>query len=70
MVAHHHRRKAAMSMLRRGEVTVREAATIALVSRQRVREWCKVAGINPQVTRAAWLTVILERMNRLDRGHR
>jgi hypothetical protein len=57
-----------MRMLRRGEVTVTEAATIAMVSRQRVREWCKSAGIDPQVTRAAWLVVILERMNKLDRG--
>lgn len=57
-----------MRMLRRGEVTVTEAATIAMVSRQRVREWCKVAGIDPQLTRSAWLAVILERMNKLDRG--
>jgi predicted kinase len=69
MIALHHRRKTAMQMLRRGEITVSEAATIALVSRQRVREWCKVAGISPQVTRAAWLTQILLKMNRLDGKH-
>lgn len=53
-------------MLRRGEITVTEAATIALVSRQRVREWCQTAGIDPKAARSAWLAAILIRMNKLD----
>lgn len=55
-----------MRMLRKGEITVREAATIALVSRQRVLVWCENAGINPQKARAAWLSVVLQRMNKRD----
>lgn len=66
MIALHHRRKTAMQMLRRGEITVSEAATIALVSRQRVREWCQNAGIDPKATRAEWLAQVLLKMNRLD----
>lgn len=66
MTAAHHRRKTAMQMLRRGEITVSEAAAIALVSRQRVREWCRNASIDPQSTRSHWLARILTKMNRLD----
>jgi hypothetical protein len=56
-----------MRMLRKGEITVTEAATIALVSRQRVLVWCENAGIDPQKARAAWLAFVLERMNKQDR---
>ena len=66
MVATHRRRKTAMQMLRRGEITVTEAATIGLVSRQRVREWCQNAGIEPRAARAAWLAQILLRLNKQD----
>lgn len=66
MIALHHRRKTAMQMLRRGEITVTEAATIALVSRQRVREWCQSAGIDPKAAREAWLAQVLGKMNKLD----
>lgn len=68
MIALHHRRKTAMRMLRNGEITVREAATIALVSRQRVLVWCENAGIDPRKTRQQWLSKVLLRMNKLDRG--
>lgn len=54
-------------MLRKGEITTTEAAIIALVSRQRVREWCKSARIDPAAARRAWLAAILVRMNKLDR---
>lgn len=56
-----------MRMLRRGEIGITEAATIALVSRQRVREWCKTAGIDPNKARKAWLAKVLLRLNKLDR---
>lgn len=56
-----------MRMLRKGEITINEVAQIALVSRQRVRVWCKNAGIDVTAARKAWLTPILLRMNRLDR---
>lgn len=56
-----------MRMLRKGEITINEAAQIALVSRQRVRVWCKKAGIDVAAARAAWLTPILLRMNKRDR---
>jgi hypothetical protein len=55
-----------MRMLRRGQVSVREAAQIAMVSRQRVLEWCKAAGIDPKAARDAWLATVLDRLNRLD----
>lgn len=55
-----------MRMLRRGHVTVREAAAIGLVSRQRVLEWCRSAGVNPKAAREAWLADILDRLNRDD----
>lgn len=55
-----------MRMLRRGEISVTEAATIALVSRQRVREWCRKAGVDAQQARSKWLTHILDRLNRQD----
>lgn len=66
MIASHHRRKTAMRLLRAGEITINEAATIALVSRQRVRMWCKNAGIDLKAARAAWLARILLRMNKQD----
>lgn len=56
-----------MRMLRKGEITVYEAVQIALVSRQRVRVWCKNAGIDVAAARKAWLTPVLLRMNKLDR---
>lgn len=67
MSASHHRRATAMRMLRKGEISVNEAATIALVSRQRVREWCRAASIDPKAARAAWLAMILLRLNKQDR---
>lgn len=67
MIAAHHRRKTAMRMLRNGEITVREAAAIALVSRQRVLVWCENAGIDPQKARSVWIAAILERMNQRDK---
>lgn len=67
MVAFHHRRKLAMRMLREGKITVTEAATIALVSRQRVLVWCENAGLDPAKAREAWLAPILLRLNKLDR---
>lgn len=56
-----------MRMLRKGEITINEAAQIALVSRQRVRVWCKNAGIDVAKARQAWLTPILLRLNRRER---
>jgi len=55
-----------MRYLRRGLVSVREAAAIAMVSRQRVMQWCAAAGIDPAKARKAWLASILQRMDRLD----
>lgn len=55
-----------MRMLRRGQITVREAAQVAMVSRQRVLVWCEQAGIDPKAARDAWLARVLEHMNRLD----
>lgn len=55
-----------MRLLRHGQITINEAATIGLVSKQRVRVWCLNAGIDPKAARAAWLTRILLRMNRQD----
>jgi len=51
-----------MRMLRAGLVSVREAALIADVSRQRVREWCIAAGIDPAQARKAWLARILAQL--------
>lgn len=56
-----------MRLLRHGQITVAEAAAVALVSRQRVLVWCENAGIDPQKARAAWLATVLERMNKQDR---
>lgn len=56
-----------MRMLRNGEITVTEAATIAMVSRQRVLVWCETAGIDPKKARQAWLAAILARLNKRDR---
>jgi hypothetical protein len=67
MISSHHRRSTAMRMLRLGQITINEAAQIALVSRQRVRVWCENAGLEPRKARQAWLTVILTRMNKRDR---
>ena len=55
-----------MRMLRKGEITIAEAAMIALVSRQRVREWCTAAGIDVKKAREAWLSPILARLNKQD----
>ena len=55
-----------MRLLRLGEVTINEAAQIALVSRQRVRVWCETAGIDPRKARAAWLARKLNQLNRKD----
>lgn len=55
-----------MRMLREGEITINEAAQIALVSRQRVRVWCENAGIDVAKARQAWMAAILLRMNRRD----
>jgi hypothetical protein len=55
-----------MRMLRRGEITINEAAQIALVSRQRVRIWCAKVGIDPKKARSAWMAGLLERLNRKD----
>lgn len=68
MIASHERRKLAMRLLRRGEITVNEAAQIALVSRQRVRIWCETAGIDPRKARVAWMATLLARLNRRDAG--
>lgn len=38
-------RRAAVRLLRRGTITVSEAASMAGVSRQVVRYWCAVAGV-------------------------
>lgn len=54
-------------MLRRGEVSINEAAQIALVSRQRVRQWCLNAGIDPRAAREAWIARILQSLNKQDR---
>lgn len=56
-----------MRMMRAGEITVTEAATIALVSRQRVLVWCDKAGLDPKACRAEWLSKVLIRMNKRDR---
>lgn len=56
-----------MRMLRKGEITIAEAAQIALVSRQRVMVWCENAGIDVAKAREAWLTPILERLNKRDK---
>lgn len=57
-----------MRMLRKGEITIAEAAQIALVSRQRVRVWCENAGIDVARARQAWLTPLLLRLNKRDRS--
>jgi hypothetical protein len=67
MIAPHHRRSTAVRMLRLGQITINEAAQIALVSRQRVRVWCENAGIDPRKARQAWIAGILQRMNKRDR---
>ena len=59
-----------MRMLRRGQITITEAAMIALVSRQRVREWCLNAGIDPIKAREAALIEILQRLDRQERKPR
>lgn len=54
-------------MLRSGAVSVTEAAQIALVSRQRVREWCETAGIDPAKARKDWMATVLAETERKDR---
>lgn len=44
-----------MRLLRNGLATIAEAAQIAVVSRQRVLEWCNEAGIDVRATRRLWL---------------
>lgn len=56
-----------MRLLRRGQVSVREAAMIADVSRQRVAQWCEKAGIDPAATRQEWLAAILSKLSRKSR---
>lgn len=56
-----------MRMLRNGEITINEAAQIALVSRQRVRIWCENAGIDPRKARSAWMAVVMGRLNKRDK---
>lgn len=51
-----------MRMLRRGQVTVREAAIIADVSRQRVMQWCAKAGIDPAKARQDWLSQVVRKL--------
>lgn len=48
-----------MRMLRAGQITVREAALIGDVSRQRVRIWCENAGIDPVKARSEWMAKLL-----------
>lgn len=47
----------ALALLRRGEVTIAQAARFAGVSRQRVTQWCEAARIDARKAsegRAAW----------------
>lgn len=53
-----------MRLLRRGQVTIREAALIGDVSRQRVRAWCEAAGVDPVKARAEWLGKLLKSLDR------
>jgi hypothetical protein len=48
-------RRAAVTLLRRGTITVSEAAALAGVSRQVVRYWCKSARIGIGATRAVMI---------------
>lgn len=63
MPASHYRRSLAMRMLRQGEISIIEAAQIALVSKQRVRVWCENAGIEPKTARRTKIAKILTRLN-------
>lgn len=55
-----------MRLLRTGQITINEAAQIALVSRQRVRIWCENASIDPKAARTARMATVLARLNRRD----
>lgn len=46
----------AIAMLRDGEITPSEAAELAGVSRQLVRQWCITAGIDWRRARNAWVS--------------
>lgn len=48
-------REKALKLLRRGVVTLSEAAALAKVSRQLVRYWCIQADIDPTKERARYL---------------
>lgn len=48
-------RRAALALLRRGLITVPEAAQMAGVSRQLVRHWCQRSGIDWAQIRSAAL---------------
>lgn len=56
-----------MRLLRRGEISVREAALLADVSRQRVLAWCRNTAIDPRAARAEWLARLMESANKRDR---
>lgn len=55
-----------MRMLRLGLVSITEAAQIAMVSRQRVRMWCKNAHIDPVKAREAAMAKLLKQLDRDD----
>lgn len=60
-------RRAVVLLMRRGLVTLPEAARLAGVSRPVVRYWCKVAGIEIGKARNAAITKAwLKAMNRPD----
>ena len=66
-------RRAALSLLRRGEITISEAAELAGVSRQLVYAWCKRAKIEPAPAREgritkAWRKEIRSGVELRDRG--
>lgn len=61
-------RRAAVSLIRRGEITVPEAAALAGVSRHVVRYWCRAAKVEIGQARAArlakaWRKAIASRHN-------
>lgn len=55
-----------MRMLRRGQITITEAAQIAMVSRQRVRVWCANAGIDPVAIRKAMIARLMSELDKRD----
>jgi hypothetical protein len=67
MPVEHRRRAKVMRLLRNGQITITEAAQIAIVSRQRVRLWCKNTAIDPVKARTDWIAGIIQSLDRKGR---